>query len=74
MATTIEFQALEYPLPNSARAKLIALGEAACKARKEAGPRVVVTQEGLALADFEARLRNDIGVWHRRDRLARGAR
>ena len=68
----IEFQALEYPLPDADRAKLIELGKAARKARADAGPRVVATEEGSALADFEAVLRNAIGVRHRREWLVRG--
>lgn len=66
MAKEIEFIALPFPLPDASRAALMRLGELACKARVEAGPRVVQTDDGHALADFEAGLRASIGVRHSR--------
>ncbi len=66
MAKEIEFIALPFPLPDAARASLERLGELARKARAQAGPRVVQTDDGKALADFEAGLRASIGVRHRR--------
>lgn len=65
--TTVEFQALEYPLPDAAREKLAKLGKAACEAREKAGHSA--TKEGSALAEFEAGLRTTIGVLHRREWL-----
>ena len=62
----IEFLALPFPLPEAERVALKRLGEAACKAREQAGSRVVQTEDGQALADFEAGLRASIGVRHRR--------
>ena len=67
--TTVEFQALEYPLPDAAREKLAKLGKAACEAREKAGHSAIVTKEGSALAEFEAGLRTPIGVLHRREWL-----
>ena len=67
--TTVEFQALEYPLPDAAREKLAKLGKAACEAREKAGHSAIVTKEGSALAEFEAELRTTIGVLHRREWL-----
>lgn len=66
MTKEVEFIALEYPLPDAARASLARLGELACKARAQAGSRVVQTEDGQALADFEAGLRASIGVRHSR--------
>ena len=64
MTKEVEFIALEYPLPDAARASLARLGELACKARAQAGSRVVQTEDGQALADFESALRESIGVLH----------
>lgn len=72
MAKEIEFIALPFPLPDASRAALARLGQLACKARVEAGPRVVQTEDGKALADFESRLRDQIGVLHRRERFGCG--
>ncbi len=69
IATTVEFQALEYPLPDAAREKLAKLGKAACEAREKAGRSAIVTEEFAALADFESALRTTIGVLHRREWL-----
>ena len=66
MAKEIEFIALPFPLPDAALVALKRLGEAACKARAQTGPRVVQTEDGQALADFEAGLRASIGVRHSR--------
>ena len=66
IAKEIEFIALPFPLPDASRAALARLGELACKARAQAGPRVVQTEDGQALADFEAGLRASIGVRHSR--------
>lgn len=66
MANEIEFIALPFPLPDAERVALKRLGEAACKAREQAGSRVVQTEDGQALADFEAGLRASIGFRHGR--------
>lgn len=72
MAKEIEFIALPFPLPDASRAALARLGELACKARVEAGPRTIQTIDGQDLADFESRLRDQIGVLHRRERFGCG--
>lgn len=72
IAKEIEFIALPFPLPEAERVALKRLGELACKARAQAGSRVVQTEDGQDLADFEAGLRASIGVLHRRERFGCG--
>lgn len=72
IAKEIEFIALQFPLPDAELGALKRLGELACKARAQAGSRVVQTEDGQALADFESRLRDQIGVLHRRERFGCG--
>lgn len=72
MTKEIEFIALPFPLPDAERETLKRLGELACKARAQAGPRVVQTEDGQALADFESALRESIGVRHCRPWIGGG--
>lgn len=68
-----EFLALPYPLPADASAELMRLGRIAVNARSDLFARVAQTPEGQKLADFEASLRESIGVVHRRPWIGRSA-
>jgi hypothetical protein len=68
----IEFQAIEYPIPDGPRARLIELGKAACMARENVCANKAQTEEGMKLASFEASFRENFGVVHRRPLIGRG--
>lgn len=72
MSVEIEFIALPFPLPGADRQKLINFGIAALVARSNAHARTIQTTEGQELADFDSRLRDQIGVPHRRERFGYG--
>lgn len=73
MVTEIEFLALPYPLPADVSAELIRLGRIAVNARATLVEPVAQTPEGQLLADFEASLRESIGVLHCRPLIGRTA-
>ena len=62
----VEVTAIEYPIPDEDRNRLVKLGEHAVDARRRASQGVVQTEEGEALREFEAGLRERIGVPIRR--------
>lgn len=58
----VEVTAIEYPIPDEDRNRLIKLGEHAVDARRRASQGVVQTEEGETLLEFEVGLRERIGV------------
>lgn len=72
MGVEIEFMALPFPLQEAERQQLIKFGVSALVARSNSDARKTQTPEGQELADFESRLRYQIGVPHRRERFVCG--